>query len=127
MAMGSPLSPVLCNVFMENFERRDIDNFSTKPSLFLLYVDDISVEWPGDEIPIEDFYNCLNPLSPPIKFTIKREKEGVLAFLDVKIKKLHNKLETAVYRKSTDSSLYLQYDSNHPKLVKYGIVSKLFN
>jgi hypothetical protein len=28
MAMGSPFSPVICNIFMENFERRAIDNSS---------------------------------------------------------------------------------------------------
>jgi hypothetical protein len=27
-----------------------------------------------------------------------------------------------VYRKPTDSGLYLQYDSNHPKSVKNGII-----
>jgi hypothetical protein len=127
MAIGSPLSPVLCNVFMENFERRAIVIFPTKPSLFLFYVDDISVEWPEDETPIEDFYNYLNSLTPHIKSTLERDKEGILAFHEVKIKKIHNKLETAEYRKPTDSGLYLQYDSNHPKPVKYGTVSNLFN
>jgi hypothetical protein len=97
MAMGSPLYLVLCNVFMKNFERRAIDNFPTKPYLFLRYVDDIFVECPEDETSIEDFHNYLNSLSPHIKFTLEREEEGVIAFLDVKIKNIHSKLEIAVY------------------------------
>jgi hypothetical protein len=31
MAMGSPLSPVLCNIFMEELEEKAILSYKTKP------------------------------------------------------------------------------------------------
>jgi hypothetical protein len=45
MAMGSPLSPVLCNLYLEDLEKNAIATFNTKPLLFLRYVDDIFVIW----------------------------------------------------------------------------------
>jgi retron-type reverse transcriptase len=41
MAMGSPLSPVLCNIFMEELEEKAVSTFETKPILWKRYVDDI--------------------------------------------------------------------------------------
>jgi hypothetical protein len=37
----------------------------------------------------------------------------------------NQKIETEVYRKPTDSRLYLQYDSNYPKAVKNGIINTM--
>jgi hypothetical protein len=109
---------ILCNVFEENFKCRVIDDFQTKPYLFLRYVDGIYVDWTEKETQTlittnNDLHNNFNSLSLHIKFTLEREKEGVLALSTYKSRKL-KKLETAVFRKPTDSSRYLQYGSNHP-------------
>ena len=40
-AMGSPLSPVLANVYMEYFEEMRSSSTSLKLSMWLRYVDDI--------------------------------------------------------------------------------------
>jgi hypothetical protein len=40
-------------------------------------------------------------------------------------KKKERRVETEVYRKPTDTGLYLNYNSNHPKAVKNGIVNLL--
>jgi hypothetical protein len=49
MAMGSPLSPVLCNLYLEDSEKNATATFNTKPVLFLRYVDDIFVIWPENK------------------------------------------------------------------------------
>ncbi|PNF14821.1 hypothetical protein B7P43_G06341, partial [Cryptotermes secundus] len=46
MAMGSSLSPVVSNIYMEHFEQLAIDSAQDKPSLWLRYVDDTFVIWP---------------------------------------------------------------------------------
>jgi hypothetical protein len=53
---------------------------------------------------------------------VEKEVDGVILFLDVLVKRSNQKIETEVYRKPTDSGLYLQYDSNHPKTAKNGII-----
>ena len=40
LAMGSPLSPVLVNIYMEYFEEIALGSTSQKPSMWLRYVDD---------------------------------------------------------------------------------------
>ena len=42
MTMGSPLSPVLVNIYMEYFEEIDIGSSPLKPLMWLRYVDE---EW----------------------------------------------------------------------------------
>ena len=41
--MGSPLSPVLANLYMEFFEEMAIDTATHKPTLWIRYVDDTFV------------------------------------------------------------------------------------
>jgi hypothetical protein len=43
------------------------------------------------------------------------------------VKRVDGKIVTQVYRKPTDSGLYLQFDSNHPGAVKNGIVNTLLH
>jgi hypothetical protein len=84
-------------------------------------------ECPEDLCPVKDFFDHLNQQSPHIKFTMETEKEDILPILDVKVIKSNEKITTEVYRKKSDSGLYLQYDSNHPKPVKNGIVNTLLH
>jgi hypothetical protein len=46
MAMGSSLSSTVSNIFMEHFEKLALNSAQHKPSLWLRYLDDISVVWP---------------------------------------------------------------------------------
>jgi retron-type reverse transcriptase len=41
VAMGSPLSPVIANFFMEDFEERALNQATHKPTCWYRYVDDI--------------------------------------------------------------------------------------
>ena len=66
-----------------------------------------------------------NTLSDTVKFTLEVEKEGVLPFLDVKLTKREDKIDTTVYRKATDSGRYLHYTSNHHRSVKVGVAACL--
>ena len=44
--MGSPLSPIVANLYMERFERQAIESFPLKPKRWKHYVDDTDVVWP---------------------------------------------------------------------------------
>ena len=46
VAMGSPLSPIVANLFMENFEKRALDSFPLKPLRWKRFVDDTNVLCP---------------------------------------------------------------------------------
>ena len=44
-AMGSPLSPVVANIFMEKFEEGTLKSADLKPTMWRRYVDDTFVLW----------------------------------------------------------------------------------
>jgi hypothetical protein len=50
MAIRGSLSPVLSNIFMEHFKKLALDPMQYQPSLWLRYVDDTFMVWPGYRI-----------------------------------------------------------------------------
>ncbi|GJQ84395.1 hypothetical protein Trydic_g3871 [Trypoxylus dichotomus] len=70
MAMGSPLSSVLSNIYLDEFEGRAMDSYELKPKMLLRYVDDTFVIWPHGEEEINGFLQYLNGLEEYIKDTI---------------------------------------------------------
>ena len=85
--MGSPLSPIFANLFMENFEKKAIESYPLKPKLWKRYVDDTNVLWPYGEQELNKFFEHLNIQSVDIKFTMEVEKNGSIPFLDVLVYK----------------------------------------
>lgn len=81
--MGSPLSPVLANIFMKKFEEYILKNCILKPKVWLRYVDDIFVVWPHGLEELKIFENYINSLHQKIKFTMELENNCELAFLDI--------------------------------------------
>ncbi|GJQ67159.1 hypothetical protein Trydic_g8073 [Trypoxylus dichotomus] len=63
--MGSPLSPVVANIFMESFESTTI------------------IIWPHGRDTLDNFLGHLSTQHPEITFTIEVEKNGVIPFLDI--------------------------------------------
>ena len=112
--MGSPLSPVIANLFLEDLETRALGTYHLKPSLWLRYVDDTFVIWPHGRQSLDLFLDHLNSLHPKIEFTMEVEENNRLAFLDVLvIKKEDGTLAHTVHRKATHTNRYLHASSHH--------------
>jgi predicted GIY-YIG superfamily endonuclease len=127
MAMGSPLSPFLSNIFMEHFEDSFVQNYNYKPLIWWRYVDDIFAVYQHNEHHLNNFLNYINSIELTIKFTIEIEQNNTLSFLDILIKKDIPNFETLVYRKSTHTNKYLNFHSNHPIMIKKGVVKSLYD
>ena len=77
--MGSPLSPVVANLFMEEFEKKALATSTVKSDFWFRYVDDTH----GLEN-LHRFPEHINGLHPSIKFTLEMQKEDtIIPFLDV--------------------------------------------
>ena len=122
--MGSPLSPVLANLFMEFFESELLTTLPFRPPFWARYVDDVIIFWPDGE-DFQDFFTRLNELVPTIKFTTEWEQNDVLPFLDLKVHRLNSGFSFAIYRKPTHSNQYIHYFSCQPEHVKRGSVFSL--
>ena len=68
--MGSSLSPVLANIYMEHFEANLLGDIpiDIRPSIWMRYVDDIFCCF-EDMTKFEDFLERLNGIRPSIQFT----------------------------------------------------------
>ena len=81
-------------------------------------MDDTFVIWNHGEEKLEEFLNHLSSIHPNIQFTMEKEIEGQLPFLDVMVVCKTDLLEHKVYRKPTHTDWYLHKNSNHHPLEK---------
>ena len=77
--MGSPLSPIVANIFMEKFEKEASDTAAHPPSLWKRHVDDTFVI--QEEQHKEEYFHHINSLGPNIKFTAEATRaDGSMPF-----------------------------------------------
>jgi hypothetical protein len=69
------------------------------------------VVWPHGPDRLHNFLNHLNSLRPSIQFTMKRELNNTIPFLDVPVIRKEMTLATRVYRKPTHTGRYLNFKS----------------
>ena len=121
LAMGSPLSPVLANIYMEYFKEMTLGSTSLKPSMWLRYIDDTFILWPHQE-DVQILLDHVNSIQPSIQFSMEKKQDNKLPFLDVLVTRTEQGFRSSVYCKSTFSRRYLNLNSHHPYTVKKGIV-----
>nr|VZI36427.1 unnamed protein product [Spirometra erinaceieuropaei] len=81
--MGSPISGFLAEVTMQKLETTALP--SIKPKLWLRYVDDTFVIVKKDQL--EALHNNINATIPGITFTLEKEVDSKLPFLDVLVQR----------------------------------------
>ena len=96
VAMGSPLDPVLANMFMVELQKSVIPNLNDKVNLWKRFVVDTYC-WARSEY-IDNVLLALNSFHKNIKFTIEIEieKDNAISFLDILIIRKPGKIETTV-------------------------------
>ena len=110
VAMGSPLGPLLANVFMCSIKDK-LDQDGTLPSYYRRYVDDTFTIMP-DVASAIIFLDTLNHCHPSAKFTMEVERNASLPFIGVELLNLAPRIKTKVYVKPTNTGLLLHYQSH---------------
>ena len=125
--MGSPVSPIVANLVMEDIERKALDSFQkSPPRIWKRYVDDTFVI--VNRKVASEFFQHINSIETSIQFTREDETDGGIAFLDVRVSRTQTgNLQTSVYRKATHSDRYLNFRSDHPTQHKKAVLSSLMN
>ena len=123
--MGSPISPIVANLYLEDLETKAIQSAQNPPSFWRRFVDDTLTIMKSSQV--ESFLNHLNSIDHHIQFTKEESRpDGSMPFLDILITpKEDGSLSTTVYRKPTHTDLYLQWDSNHTITSKYSVAGTL--
>ena len=100
VAMGSPLAPILADLFMNKMEQK-LNRFSTnRPKIWLRYVDDVFCVFEINVEKIHTFLERINKWHPNLRFTIELEQNKQLPFLDVSVTRENSQHTTTLYLKS---------------------------
>ena len=109
--MGSPLGPLMANVFMCHLEEK-LARDGMVPSLYKRYVGDTLARMPNTNA-AADFFTTLNGLHPSLKFTMELPADNMIPFIRIdEITKNGTELETRVYSKPTNTGLLLHFESH---------------
>ena len=124
-AMGSPISPIVANLYMEDLETRAVQSAQNPPSFWRRFVDGTLTIMKSSQI--ESFLQHLISIEHHIHFTKEDYRsDGFMPFLDILITPREDgSLKTTVYRKPSHTDLYPWWDSNHTITSKYGVVDTL--
>ena len=124
VAMGSPLGPVLANIFLCHMEEKFMIKNRYFPLFYRRYVDDTFALFKTKRS-ADLFFQFLNTLHPSIKFTMDVEEDCKLNFLDTVVDKNKGNFTLDMYRKSTFTGQYVHWDSLIPLCYKIGLVKSL--
>ena len=125
VTIGSPLGPLLANVFMCSIED-NIQRIGQMPPFYKRYVDDTLTSTP-DETSANTFLETLNTRHPSIQFTMEMSTNNALPFLGVELLKNGSQIETKVYVKPTNSGLLLHYQSHVDFRYKRALIKTMLN
>ena len=104
-AMGCPISPLIANLFMEEFEVKALSTCPHPPSLWLRFVDDTFVINKAEHS--KALLQHINK-DPHIQFTVEPTQQGSLPFLDtLGTIEPNNTFSTTVYRKPTHTLIII--------------------
>ena len=122
LAMGSPISSLLANIYIsQKIEKHDLFN---EPNLIYhtRYVDDFFILWSGSELQFKKFVINLNTVCDSLQFTHEFESQGSINFLDTTITRTEEKgFSFSIYQKQYGTTNPIPWHSNHPNSMKLGI------
>ncbi|XP_071632808.1 uncharacterized protein [Temnothorax longispinosus] len=121
--MGSPLSPILTDMVMEDLETHCLSLLDFDVRIYLRYVDDVFTIVPKRAI--NALLEAFNGYHPRLRFTYEIETDDSLPFLDTIVIRDGDELITNWYRKPTFSGRYINYFFNHPLKYKINSINNL--
>ena len=146
--MGSKPAPSYANIFMAKtidgqfwkISEKYTENGSIPLKFMKRFLDDIFLIFQGSIINLHSFFEEINQIHPYIKFTMTHttpksaqvqpaqcscDQLDSIPFLDTLCEIKNGKIETDLYRKSTDRNQYLLMNSCHPQECKESIPNSL--
>ena len=122
VAMGSPLGPLLADIFLATIENDKLQDTINRLTQYHRYVDDIFCI-ADDDIDIDALMDQFNRAHKLLTFTIEKEVNNQLAFLDVRLtRRIDGSLQRDVYRRKTWNGQYTNFKSFVPIRQKQNLV-----
>ena len=116
IAMGSPISGIVAEIFLQHFENLLSKHHLENRSLiyYTRYVDDILIIYDTTKIQYHQTIQQANMLHKNLTFNYTLETNNIINFLDLSILRTNSKFQIDIYRKPTTTDTITHYHSNHP-------------
>ncbi|XP_050507145.1 uncharacterized protein LOC126884882 [Diabrotica virgifera virgifera] len=122
--MGSKISPILCNFVLDELITTCKEKIPFHIPFIKRYVDDLILSVPENKV--SDVLNTFNAQCEHLKFTVEREADNMIPFLDMLIHRGSDGiLRTEWYRKPCFSNRFINFHSQHPSRMKTNLVLAL--
>jgi hypothetical protein len=120
LGMGQSLSNVMSDIVLTDLFDECLPLLGREPSILVKYVDDVIITL--DNKLVEKTQDIFNSFHERLKFTVEREKNFSIAFLDLKLIRTDNqRIITDWYTKDVSSNRLLNFLSKHPYNMKFNI------
>ena len=129
-SIGKSISGDIAAVYMEFYENEYI--FDPKknaliPIFWVREVDDVYCLWQHGHDTIPIFLAYLNSINSRIQWTMEKEQEGRLPFVDLDLCKQSYRITAGIYRKKSHTLKYSNFLSNRPRAEQLGIVKSMLH
>jgi len=127
LPMGNPLSPTTANIILDELLNQKIDflknNYNINIKFLVKYVDDFfAIVKKAD---VDTILNCFNNFHSKIQFTVEKEVNKKLPFLDLTLHRQNKKIIFNWYTKPTYSGRIINFLSTQPKSHKINTANNL--
>ncbi len=121
VAMGTPIAPFVSEYFLRKYDGKlgKLKGIS----MFRRYVDDCFLVVKKDSI--DSIFTDVNSLHPNLKFTSEFEMNGELHFMDLRLIRINNGIETTIYKKPASPTCTTHFTSCHPIRYKRNIIKNM--
>ncbi|CAH8598674.1 unnamed protein product [Schistosoma haematobium] len=125
VAMGSPLGPILANIFLTKLENVPLKDILNKLDYYCRYIDDTLIIC-DENIYKQEMLDAFNNVHPAIKLTSEEEKDNSITFLDVRLsRRIDGSIKRNMFRKCTWTGQYTHFQSFTPLQYKINLVKCL--
>jgi hypothetical protein len=129
LAVGAPTYAILAEVYIQYIQHKKLPNRKETSNNWILqiHVNDILIIYNQNKTNIEETLTEFNKHTTSIKFTIEKEQQNSINFLDLTIHQKRTKLEFGICRKPTQTDTIIPNDSCHPHKHKVASINYLIN
>ena len=129
LAIGATTSSILSEFFLQHLKNSKIYDILLNYNIvgYFRYVDDLLIIYNEMKTDIEELLYRFNDFTPKLNFTIEKETEGNINFLDLTIHRDMDSFSIDIYSKPTYTDTIMPIDSCHPTEQKYAAIRHLQN
>jgi len=129
LAMGALTSSIFSELYLRHLESTKIYDILINHNIegYFRYIDDILILYNESKTDINYILDCFNKLTPKLEFTLERETNHRISFLDITICREQKHFSVDIYRKPTSTDVIIPNDSCHPREHKVATIRYLHN